>query len=451
VRLTRRAGVAIALSLGVAACARPGGGPEGGPPDVAPPQLVRVTPDSGRTGVRPNAVVFRFDEVVSERPAGVPSLDRLFVVSPRDGNLNVDWQRDAITVRPRRGWRPNTTYTISMLPGVADLRNNVSKRGASVTFSTGPTIPHTSISGVAFDWAQGRPPTRGFIEAYLPGDTAFVWIAPLDSVGTFRLRALPPNRYVVRAFSDDNNNSAFDSREAFDSAVVSLTDSARLELYAFVHDTVGPRIESVTPEDSVTLRVKLDRPLLPTLAITPALFSLRGADSVALQILSAQPATLFDSLRSARAGSAADSLARSNPDSARRIDPRFQARRDSASAARVDSLRRLVTGDTAARAAVAPRMNRPRPVSDVVLTLAAPLKPATLYRLQARATGLLARERTSDRSFRTAAPPKPASDSTKATPVPRPPRATSTPATAIPPSAVPARPDSAVRPPVRVP
>src|SRR6202011_710813 len=63
----------IAAALLATGCASPGM-PPGGPPDVAAPELVSVTPDTGSVGVKPKEVVFRFDEVVAERPAAATTL-----------------------------------------------------------------------------------------------------------------------------------------------------------------------------------------------------------------------------------------------------------------------------------------------------------------------------------------------------------------------------------------
>ncbi len=62
--------------------------PPGGPPDLAPPQLVAVRPESLREipGFSGN-VEFRFDEVISEggspsQGAGTGDLERLIILSP---------------------------------------------------------------------------------------------------------------------------------------------------------------------------------------------------------------------------------------------------------------------------------------------------------------------------------------------------------------------------------
>ncbi|HVD61031.1 MAG TPA: Ig-like domain-containing protein, partial [Gemmatimonadaceae bacterium] len=135
-----RARISFLIAALTSACASPGI-PPGGPVDTDAPKLLGISPDSGRTGVTPKEVRFRFDELVSERPPSVPTLNALFLISPRDGEARVDWHRSEISVRPRRGWRANTPYTVTMLPGLADLRGNVRNVGATIVFSTGATIP----------------------------------------------------------------------------------------------------------------------------------------------------------------------------------------------------------------------------------------------------------------------------------------------------------------------
>ena len=356
---------AAAIPLILAACASPGP-PPGGPEDPDPPELVSITPDTMATRTSPRAVVFRFNEVVSERPQGATTLGGLFLISPRDGAPDVDWNRTALTVRPRRGWRPNTTYTVTMLPGLIDLRGNVRTEGAVTTFSTGPTIPRTAITGRVFDWTAGTPAPRAIVEAISRPDSV-VYVAVSDSTGSFDIRHTPPGAYTVRAFVDANNNRGFDERELWDSARVTLTDSTRVELLAFLHDTIGPRISAVAIADSVTLRVSFDRGIDPAQAIGPAMFTLRARDSSVVPIASARSAREWD-----------------------------QARRSPA-----DS----VPSDTAR----APGPSRPPPVSEVVIELARPLQPAEAYRLQATAVrGLLRTPRTSDRAFTVPERPSPA-------------------------------------------
>src|SRR5512141_1927251 len=219
-----RAQIAIGLLCAAEACASPGI-PPGGPVDTQAPKLLSVAPDSGQTGISPKAVVFRFDEVVSERPAGVASLDALFLISPRDGSPNVDWHRSEVAVRPRRGWKANTPYTVTMLPGMSDLRGNIRNTGAIMVFSTGPVIPASNVSGTVLNWTTGMVAPRAFVEARPATDTTTDYVTVADSSGVFVFPHLPAGTYRLRGIIDDNNNRGLDPREAWDTASVTLVDS----------------------------------------------------------------------------------------------------------------------------------------------------------------------------------------------------------------------------------
>ena len=397
--MTAMRAAAAALLAMVAACASPGP-PPGGPEDPDPPELVSITPDTMATGVSPRAVVFRFNEVVSERPQGATTLGGLFLISPRDGAPDVDWNRTALTVRPRRGWQRNTTYTVTMLPGLVDLRGNVRTEGAVAVFSTGPSIPRTSITGRVFDWAAGTPAPRALVEAISRPDSV-VYITQSDSSGSFRIRHAPRGTYTVRSYLDANNNRGFDERELWDSVRVVLGDSTRVELLAFLHDTIGPRIAGVSIADSVTLRVTFDRGIDPAMAIGPALFTLLARDSSIVPLASARSARDWDRARAARADSiVADSVRRARP--AAPATPRPAPARPAATD----------TTDTTGRSA---RPSRPPPVTEIVLELRRPLVPGGAYRLQAtNIRGLLGTLRTSDRPFTVPERPAPASASDSA-------------------------------------
>ena len=281
--------MAGALVAFAGACASPGM-PPGGPVDAEAPQIVDIAPDSGNVGTTPRAVVFRFNEVVSERPSGAPSLTALFLISPRDGEPRVDWSREEISVRPRRGWRTNTAYTITLLPGLSDLRGNTRNTAAVTMFATGTTIPASRISGILYNWSEGRVVSRnGVVQAWPRSDTAIVYITTTDSAGVFVLPNLPADQYVVRGMSDENNNRGLDRREPWDTVAVTVADSARVNLYSFIHDSLGTRLQSVSLRDSVTLDLVFDSPISMTTPITPADVRVRAPDSTDIGVVSVTP------------------------------------------------------------------------------------------------------------------------------------------------------------------
>jgi Big-like domain-containing protein len=367
----------VLLGLG---CASPGM-PPGGPPDVAAPQLLAIVPDSGTLGVSPKEVIFRFDEVVAERPASATTLDDLFLISPRDGSPQASWHRDAISVRPRRGWRPNTPYTVIMLRGIADIRGNVRNTGASTFFSTGKTIPRTRLTGRVFDWVAGTPTNGALVESFVKPDSLHPYIAVADSTGAFAIEHLPPGRYTVRAYLDRNRNFGIDPGESWDSVSVNVADSASATLLMFAHDTVAPRIRDVSLADSLAVRVVFDKPVNPAQTLTATNFALIGPDSVSIPIVSA-------------GAPAKDSVARPvnpPPGVPRPAVPPIPPRRDTTVAAR-------------------PVMPRPSPITDIVIKLRRPLAPRTIYRIRAIGIrGLLGHTGDSERTLTTPAPqPAPA-------------------------------------------
>lgn len=382
--------------------------PPGGPERRAPPIILAFIPETNSVNVRVHEAVFQFDEVVSERPQGASDLSGLFLISPTETELpHVSWHRTHISIRPRRGFRPNTVYTITMLPGLADLRNNVRRNGAVLTFSTGPTIPSTIVRGRVFDWLAGTPAALAFVQAYKPSDTTIKYVTIADSSGAFTLPHLPPETYLVRGFVDANHNHVLDRLEIWDTTRIRLADTARVELLAFLHDTLGPRITEVLVRDSVTLGVTFDRGLDTALQLAPALFTLKARDSSLVPISAVRSAAAYDSAVDSAARAKSDSIFR--VDSARRAaaglrpaDTALARRREERISARRDSIAR-------ARRA---RPSRPSPIHEVIVQLGAPLHPGTYYRLQAvNIRGLLGKAQTSDRVF---SMPKPESDTTRA-------------------------------------
>ena len=371
--------VVLALAAGCASQ----GMPPGGPLDKTPPVLLRVTPESGSLRVGPRQVVtFRFDEVVNERIRSGGGLEQGVVVSPTDGPVSVDWHRSSITIRNKKIWRPDLAYTVTILSGLQDLSGNATKKPVQTVFSTGGVIPHGEVRGVAFDWVAQQPKGGARVEAMIGDDTTLKFIAVADSVGRFVMTTLPAGKLRLRAYDDANANRVLDPREQWDSATVSLGDTASREFYLFAHDTLGPSLLDVSPIDSVTLRVKFDRPLLPGAPIEASQFSLKmkdttKIDSVAIEVLRVVSAARFDTLAQRRKAFVADSTMRADTSVAgrravQRRDSTARAfRQDSISQAQIASVKAL--RDTTPRV-VRPKPSRAAPLSEFILELAKPLK-----------------------------------------------------------------------------
>lgn len=402
----------------VAGCAS-AGAPPGGQERHTPPDIIAVTPDSGAVNVKVKDVEFRFDEVVSDRPSGTATnLDQLFLVSPRNGPPNVSWHRSRITVRPKNGFRANTAYRITMLPGLIDLRGNVLKQAYTVIFSTGATFPDLGITGVVFDWASQRPANGAYIEAAAHPDTSIVYVTATDSSGHFDLGPLPSGNYTVRALMDVNSNRVLDRNEKWDTLFVPVPPDHRpvIELDAIERDSLPPVFENVSLTDSVTLRLTFNEPLNPAIPLQPALIRIQRADSSELEVTKVQWESAFQQARRALA-----------TDSARRADStRRAADTTRAAPAPVPPAGAVQPPAGARQPPPQPKPKSPPPERSIVVSVSptTPLLPTKTYVVSARGLrNLVGHSRDITRTFTAPkpAPPdttkkKPPADSTRRPP-----------------------------------
>jgi hypothetical protein len=416
----------LILLFALVACAQQGF-PPGGPPDKEPPKLLTTSPDTNARNVSQKEVNLQYDEVLSERPGGASSLDALVLISPRDGAPRVGWHRTRISVRGHKDWKPNTTYTIDVLPGISDLRGNADKRGYHLVFSTGPEIAGASVSGVVFDWPAGHPAPNALVEAISHPDST-IYIDRADSLGRFTIAHMPAGSFTVIGWIDANSNHDLDPHELQDSTTITLKDTARVELLAFIHDSIGPHVVTVEVRDSLTLHATFDKPVDPAQALDSAHIMLRAADSSLISTKAIVSAREIDRQRTDSAARADSVRARTDTAFRRRYQAQHRAPTDSNAIA---ALRR-----SAALATMKP--SKPVPVSDILISLRQPLTAATTYRVEAKDIhNLMGVAASSIRSFTV---PKPA-------PPPPPPKNGAAPPSAKPAAARPSPPDTSRKPP----
>jgi hypothetical protein len=373
--------------------------PPGGPPDSTPPHIIVTRPESG--AVVPDfkdAAVIRFDELIDEMGglggegkgggslSGLPSK---VVLSPVAGPVHVSWHRTSLHIKPREGWKRGRVYHLQILPGITDLRHNVMKQGAKVIFSTGPALPHATLSGTVLQWVEQRAMAQALIRAArLPDTVAYVTFA--DSGGAFSLTDIPAGRYRVSAIQDQNSNRQRDEREAFDSVTMAVDSSSSAVFWAFAHDTLGSRLQDAEPVDSVTFRLAFSSQLDPYAMLDTTrvrLFALPDTTPVPLRAI--WTALRFDSIQT-RERFIADSLRRANdttargpvkrdsaPPAPRAVRPRPRALVEDGGTVRVDTarIRQLLRG-------------RPAPTDRWVARTRTPLTPGVKYLVRVRARNL---------------------------------------------------------------
>jgi hypothetical protein len=336
-------------------------------------------------------------------------------------------------VKPAHGWRANTPYTVIMMKGLADLRGNVRNTGATTFFSTGTTIPRTTIAGHVFDWVSGSPASGALIESFVPPDTVHPYVALADSNGAFAIEHVPPARYLVRAYVDRNRNLTVDPSEPWDSLSINLADSVRTDLVIFTHDTIPPRIRDVRAADSLTLQVSFDKPVDPAQTLTVANFAVVAPDSSRVPIVSAGPtpkdtAPAVNPAAGIIPAGGANPPVRANPPTGAnpsgRVNPPAGANpvtgvspgaapRPTGAAPRPAAAvpargRAAPAGRLDTTLVAKPVMPRPVPINDATIKLQHPLTPKLAYHVRAIGIrGLLGRIGDSEHIYTQPAPPPP--------------------------------------------
>jgi hypothetical protein len=413
----------IALAgLGVAACARTGD-PPGGPPDVKAPVIIGVYPESGAVVADLHAdAVIQYDDVIDEGGGGgtaggtsgaATGLAAKVLLSPTRGAYKVSWHRSAIHVKPAEGWKPGRVYHLEILPGISDLRRNSTKERHTIIFSTGPPVPTSRLQGTVVQWVEQHILANGLVRAQLLPDT-IAYLAVTDSVGHFRLDAIPPGRYLIYAIADQNNNRQRDRREAYDSTVATLDTTASLDLWTFVHDSLGPRVRQVDAIDSITARLTFSAPLDPAQPLDSLVLRVLALpDSTPVKITRLYSSADYDSV-AARERAIADSIRAAN-DTTKKAAPPPQKDTTADTTARAVPVAPKPAADTSALRALL-RM-RPVPQDRIVVRVATPFKPEGKYYIEVRGARNLNGARADGHTVLVVPKPKPpptAADSAKA-------------------------------------
>jgi hypothetical protein len=251
------------------------------------------------------------------------------------------------------------------------------------------------------------------VRAQLLPDT-IAYLAVTDSVGHFRLDAVPPGRYLVYAIVDQNNNRQRDRREAYDSTVVTLDTTASLVLWTFVHDSIGPRVRQVEAIDSITARLTFSAPLDPAQPLDSLVLRvLVLPDSTPVQVARLYSSADYDSV-TARERAIADSIRAAN-DTTKKAAPPPQKDTTADTTGRVAPVAPKPVVDTSALHALL--RTRPVPQDKIVMRVATPLKPETKYYVEVRGARNLNGARADGHTVLTVPKPKPpptAADSAKA-------------------------------------
>ncbi|MDQ3278407.1 MAG: Ig-like domain-containing protein [Bacteroidota bacterium] len=178
--------------------------PSGGPRDSLPPTLVLATPGDSTLNFRNNRISFTFDEYVDLQEVQ----NNLLFTPTFETNPEVSVRLKTVSVRFRDSLLPNTTYVLNFGDAIRDINENNPLRNFTYVFSTGNALDSLTLSGRVLLAENGKTDSTLTILLHRNlEDSAVikqrpVYIARVNSDGTFRFRNLPRDTFAIYALGD---------------------------------------------------------------------------------------------------------------------------------------------------------------------------------------------------------------------------------------------------------
>ena len=193
-------------------CANRGGGPQGGPKDIAPPIPIKSVPENGAINYTHSFVDISFDEIVLLEK----SYEKVVVSPPQLKSPIVKAYGRKISVELADSLRPNTTYTIDFSDAIVDNNEKNPLLDYYFTFSTGNQIDSLMIGGTLIDARTLNPVSGALVGIHSDlNDSAFFKV-PLERIsktndkGQFWIKGVRKGAYKIFALGDVNNNYSLD-------------------------------------------------------------------------------------------------------------------------------------------------------------------------------------------------------------------------------------------------
>ena len=196
---------ALALTALLVGCANPGSGPDGGPYDEKPPQIVNISPALGETSVKKaKKIVLEFDENIKIENAA----ENVVISPPQIETPEIKTNSKRISIELMDTLRPNTTYTIDFSDAIQDATEGNPLGNFTYSFSTGETLDTMEVSGYVLA-AENLEPVQGILVGlYAERDDSVFRTKPLERVGRtnsaghFSIKGIAPGSYRIYALKD---------------------------------------------------------------------------------------------------------------------------------------------------------------------------------------------------------------------------------------------------------
>ena len=194
-----------AIMATVYSCANPGSGPDGGPFDETPPQIVAMSPAQGTTSLgKKQKITILFSEAIAVENAS----EKITVSPPQTEMPEVKVSGRRISVQLQDTLKPNTTYTIDFSDAITDATEKNPLGNFTYFFSTGEEIDTMEVAGNVVD-AETLEPVKGvLVGLYTSQEDStfrkepFLRVARTDDTGHFSIKGVAQGTYRIYALND---------------------------------------------------------------------------------------------------------------------------------------------------------------------------------------------------------------------------------------------------------
>ncbi len=218
-------------------CANRGIGPQGGPKDTIPPQVVKETPLNGSTNFHGDKIEVVFNEYL--QLDNVQS--NLLVSPPQQVPPEVSAVGKKLQIILQEELKDSTTYTLDFGNAICDYTEKNPLTGYTFAFATGGKIDSLEVYGVVVN-AEDLNPISGVyvglqenLEDSAFSTMPFTRVARTDTLGQFGIRNLRGGSYRLYALQDQSRDFLYQPGEG-----LAFSDSLVSPLYETetVHDTL---------------------------------------------------------------------------------------------------------------------------------------------------------------------------------------------------------------------
>ena len=251
----------VLAALCLRACANKGIGPQGGPKDTTPPEILNVTPANGSVNFSGNTIVIQCNEYLQMKDAA----NQVLMSPPQRRAPIVKALGKKVVVTFEEPLRDSTTYLIDFGKSICDLNEGNPIESYAYAFSTGPQIDTLQMSGVLINAENLNPISDMLVgihddlrdSAFL--NKVFVSIARTDEKGHFTLRNLHAGKYHIYALNDISKDYVYQPGEG-----LAFSDSLFIPIAidTFVIDVPEQKTDSLPldslPQDSAAIRLPVD-------------------------------------------------------------------------------------------------------------------------------------------------------------------------------------------------